>query len=58
MSNISIADYLKLREIAEYLEDRRIILVSDNNGYTCNESENLNRIIGNLDTILKKLESE
>lgn len=58
MNNISIADYLKLREIAEYLEDRRIILVSDNNGYTCAENEKLNKIIGNLDDILKKLESE
>ena len=58
MNNISIADYLKLREIAAYLEDRRIILRNENDGYSSTEWEKVNELVEKLDTILRKLEKE
>ena len=58
MSNISIADYLKLREIRDYLENEHDFMRVNNNGFTCKPADDLKRMIENLDKILEKLEQE
>ena len=58
MARITIKDYLRLKRILEYLEDRERILVSENNGYTCREADDLSDMTDDLRAILKKLEEE
>ena len=58
MSNISIADYLKLREIRDYLENEHDYRSVNNNGFTNKPLEDLYEMIKNLDKIIEKLEQE
>ncbi len=58
MNNISIADYLKLREVRDYLENEHDFKMVNNNGFTSQPADDLKRMIENMDNILNKLEQE
>lgn len=55
---LSIPNYLALRRIRDYLENKRNEELTENNGYTNKPIEQLCGMIGDLDAIIFKLEEE
>ena len=58
MNNISIADYLKIRQVLDYLEVQKHEKLKDNNGFTSADAEYLTVLIEGLQRIVNKLEKE
>lgn len=55
---LSISDYLALKRIRNYLENMRDVEIKENNGYSNKPVEQLYKMIGDLDTIILKLEED
>ena len=55
---LKIKDYLALRKIRDYLDDKRNVEIRGNNGYTNKSIEQLCEMIGDLDAIIFKLEED
>jgi len=51
-------DYLILKEIEFYLENRKDELIRENNGYTNNHIEEVKKLLEGLRKVLDKLENE
>ena len=55
---MKVKDYLVLKDIENFLEDLRDEKLRENNGYSNNPIENIERLMFNLRKILNKLENE
>lgn len=55
---LKIKDYLVLKDIEIYLETKRDNLVRENNNYSNNKIEEIEKLLIALRKILNKLESE
>lgn len=53
---LKIRDYLILKEIYTYIEDRRDIVIREDNGLNDNEIDELTKFVNGLYEILEKLE--
>ena len=58
MNSVSIADYLKLKKILEYLEVQKFEKLRENNGFATRDTENLTEMLAGLEGIIDKLEKE
>lgn len=55
---LSIKDYLALRKIRDYIDEKRDEEIRENNGYSNKPVEQLGEMITDLDAIILKLERE
>lgn len=55
---LSIKDYLSLRKIRDYIDNKRDEEIKENNGFSNKPIEELEEMIIRLDSIIFKLEKE
>ena len=58
MDSISIKDYLNIKEVNMYLEDRKQLILNENGGFSTLETEQLTELINGLNQIINKLENK